>query len=134
MPLPPIRRPRDENSYRLDGDLPGVDKNDVQVEFTDDNTLTVKGHSKREPTSENPEQLWWYSERSVGDFRRSFRFPGPVDREHIDATLKDGVLSISVPKTGDSTVNRRSHCDFLTSHSCNHSLSNIFIEQNVRNG
>ncbi|GFG18020.1 hypothetical protein IFM61392_10341 [Aspergillus lentulus] len=96
-----------KDSYRLDGDLPGVGKKDVQVEFTDDNTLTVKGHSERESTSENPEQSWWFSERSVGDFRRSFRFPGPVDRDHIDATLKDGVLSINVPKTGDSTVSKR---------------------------
>ncbi|KAK9646501.1 hypothetical protein HCH54_005241 [Aspergillus fumigatus] len=96
-----------KDSYRLDGDLPGVDKKNVEVEFSDDNTLTIKGHSERESTSENPEQSWWYSERSVGDFRRSFTFPHPVDREHIDATLKDGVLSINVPKAGDATINKR---------------------------
>ncbi|KAL4863274.1 hypothetical protein BDV12DRAFT_177697 [Aspergillus spectabilis] len=39
------------------------------------NTLTTKGHSELESKSENPEQSWWYSERSVGDFRRSFAFP-----------------------------------------------------------
>ncbi|KAL3469512.1 HSP20-like chaperone [Aspergillus californicus] len=96
-----------KDSYCLDGDLPGVDKNDVQLELSDDNVLTVKGHSERESVSEDPEQSWWCSERAMGDFRRSFSLPTPVDREHITATMKDGVISITVPKTGESSTSKR---------------------------
>lgn len=96
-----------KDSYRLDGELPGVDKKDIDIELSDDNVLTIKGHSERESTSEDPDQSWWCSERSVGEFRRSFRFPDSVDREGIDASLKDGVLSITVPKTAESSVSKR---------------------------
>ncbi|KAH3009396.1 hypothetical protein KXW60_001373 [Aspergillus fumigatus] len=96
-----------KDSYRLDGELPGVDKKDIDIELSDDNVLTIKGRSERESTSEDPDQSWWCSERSVGEFRRSFRFPDSVDREGIDASLKDGVLSITVPKTAESSVSKR---------------------------
>ncbi|RHZ66345.1 Hsp20/alpha crystallin family protein [Aspergillus thermomutatus] len=93
--------------YHLDGELPGVDKKDIDIELGNDNTLTIKGHSERESTSKDPNQSWWYSERSVGEFRRSFSLPGSVDRDRIDATLKDGVLSITVPKTGGPSGSKR---------------------------
>ncbi|KAF4213531.1 hypothetical protein CNMCM8980_007803 [Aspergillus fumigatiaffinis] len=96
-----------KDSYRLDGELPGVDKKDIDIELSDDNILTIKGRSERESTSEDPEQSWWCSERSVGEFRRSFRFPDTVDRDGIDASLKDGVLSITIPKTAESSVSKR---------------------------
>ncbi|KAF7125604.1 hypothetical protein CNMCM5793_001843 [Aspergillus hiratsukae] len=96
-----------KDSYRLDGDLPGVDKKDIDIELSDDNILTIKGRSERESTSEDPDQSWWCSERSVGEFRRSFRFPNDVDRDGIDASLKDGVLSITIPKTAESSVSKR---------------------------
>ncbi|GFG22418.1 30 kDa heat shock protein [Aspergillus udagawae] len=96
-----------KDNYRLDGELPGVDKKDIEIELSDDNILTIKGRSERESTSEDPEQSWWCSERSVGEFRRSFRFPNDVDRDGIDASLKDGVLSITIPKTAESTVSKR---------------------------
>jgi HSP20 family protein len=41
---------------------------------------------------------YWVSERSIGQFSRSFAFPGRVDHEGVKASLKDGVLSITVPK------------------------------------
>lgn len=41
---------------------------------------------------------YWVSERSVGKFSRSFTFPNKVDQEHIKASLKHGILSITVPK------------------------------------
>ncbi|RLL96227.1 hypothetical protein CFD26_106378 [Aspergillus turcosus] len=96
-----------KDSYRLDGDLPGVDKKDIDIDLSDDNILTIKGRSERESTSEDPDQSWWASERSVGEFRRSFRFPNDVDRNGIDASLKDGVLSITIPKKAESSVSKR---------------------------
>ena len=62
--------------------------------------------SNQEPTqaatSSQPknsdESYYWVSERSVGEFKRSFRFPGHVDQEGVKASLKDGLLQVVIPK------------------------------------
>ncbi|KAL8843553.1 MAG: hypothetical protein Q9170_000057 [Blastenia crenularia] len=51
------------------------------------------------PTKEQqPGHKYWVSERSVGEFQRTFSFPGKVDQEAVKASLKNGILSIIVPK------------------------------------
>ena len=102
----PVHLPRfdvheSEDSYHLDGELPGVEKKDIHVTCDDQGMLQVRGHSEHKTTEEDPQHTWWCSERSVGDFRRSFSFPGPIDHEHIDARFENGVLSITVKKAGD---------------------------------
>ncbi|KAI4098717.1 MAG: hypothetical protein LQ339_006322 [Xanthoria mediterranea] len=47
---------------------------------------------------EQPESKYWVSERSVGEFSRTFSFPGKVDQEAVKASLKNGILSVVVPK------------------------------------
>lgn len=47
---------------------------------------------------EEPGHRFWVSERSVGEFQRTFSFPGKVDQEAVKASLKNGILSIVVPK------------------------------------
>ncbi|KAL3484630.1 Hsp20/alpha crystallin family protein [Aspergillus germanicus] len=89
-----------QDSYHLDGELPGVEKKDIDVTCDDQGTLQIRGHSEQRTTEEDPQHTWWCSERSVGDFRRSFSFPSPVDHENIDATFENGVLSITVKKAG----------------------------------
>lgn len=90
-----------EDAYHLSGDLPGVKAKDLDIEFQDSHSLNIKGHTERDSTS--GEGSWWVSERSVGDFRRTFNFPSAVNQEKVRASLKDGVLSMTVPKT-DSTA------------------------------
>lgn len=85
-----------EKAYLLDGELPGVQPKDLEVEFENEHCMNVKAHSERDSTSEDGS--WWVSERSVGDFRRTFNFPSPVDQEHTRAHLKHGVLSLEIPK------------------------------------
>jgi HSP20 family molecular chaperone IbpA len=48
------------------------------------------------PTSDGPK--YWVSERSVGEFARTISFPKQVDQENVKAGLKNGILSIIVPK------------------------------------
>ncbi|KAA8642545.1 hypothetical protein EYZ11_004510 [Aspergillus tanneri] len=98
-PLFDVRETKDK--YYLDVDVPGVEKKDINIQFSDPNTLQIKGHSEHDKSEEDPEHSWLYSERSVGDFRRSFCFPSPVDDDRVQATLKNGVLSITVPKAGE---------------------------------
>lgn len=47
---------------------------------------------------EQPQSKYWVSERSVGEFQRTFSFPGKVDQEAVKASLRNGILSIIVPK------------------------------------
>jgi HSP20 family protein len=171
----PTFRPRfdvkeTKDSYELHGELPGIAQKDINIEFTDATTISIRGRTERvreegrrptaavEPqpeqqkladntetestsssnnyhkasvedeefttitsegttedtpaSSEAPSQPqevaksqeqadasnYWFSERSVGSFARSFSFGQRVDQENVKATLRDGVLSIVVPK------------------------------------
>ena len=78
-------------------ELPGVKQKDIEIEYPDPHTMQIKGHT--EHSSEEKDGSWWVSERSMGDFRRSFSFPSPVDRDATHAHLRDGILTVTVPKT-----------------------------------
>ena len=138
-----------ENAYELHGEFPGVDQKNINIEWTDQNTLTVSGRHEtvreegerpdaagaieggngaktiegaqkkdKQPRveeegetqvattqqgqevqkGEEPKSRYWVSERSVGEFHRSFSFPQRVDQDAVKASLKNGILSIVVPK------------------------------------
>jgi len=141
------------DAYELHGELPGMNKQDVHIEFTDPQTMLVRGKVERtyttgtppagqiedagtqaitageedEPknahratveddnenvSSDNAGQVvkkaeekkpadgakFWLSERSIGEFSRSFNFPSRVDQDAVSASFKDGILSVIVPK------------------------------------
>jgi HSP20 family molecular chaperone IbpA len=147
-------------TYELHGELPGVEQKDIEIEFSDDHTISIKGRTERSyqsgtppagfvegPTSggaiteagenghsskdhhatvedeaanktntdvakksntdvtkkepehaKKPQDKFWVSERSVGEFSRSFSFPVRVDQDAVRASMKNGILSIVVPK------------------------------------
>ncbi|PYI10960.1 30 kDa heat shock protein [Aspergillus sclerotiicarbonarius CBS 121057] len=121
------------DGYHLDGELPGIAQKDIDIEFSDPQTLVIKGRIEREyhtdndeakspdTTAENPNQgessavtqpsdkqvsqnksknkhHYWHSERSIGEFHRTFSFPTRVSQDDVKASLKNGVLSIFLPK------------------------------------
>lgn len=132
-----------KDRYELHGELPGLEQKNVNIEWSDSNTLTISGKTEtyREEGTK-PKQLkasveeapdnegdkgsggdkgkhstevattgkagdvvkaddgpkYWLSERSVGEFRRNFSFPARVDQDAVKASLKNGILSIVVPK------------------------------------
>lgn len=88
-----VKETRD--AYVFTADLPGVTEDDLDVSLTG-NRLTVSG--KRESERTNEGERYYAYERSYGSFTRSFTLPEGVDAEHVDATLKNGVLTLSVPK------------------------------------
>jgi len=61
------------------------------------------------PEEQQPEEesKYWVSERSVGEFHRSFSFPTRVDQDAVKASLKNGILSITVPKAKKQASSRR---------------------------
>ncbi|KAF7116413.1 hypothetical protein CNMCM5793_004657 [Aspergillus hiratsukae] len=132
------------DGYRLDGELPGANQGDIEIEFSDPQTLVVKGRVERnysntateaddssstkprQPTVEDDTEesdasssttspakpseqavtnsqnqtkyKFWVSERSIGEFQRTFAFPTRVDQDAVKASLRNGILSIVVPK------------------------------------
>lgn len=143
-----------QDTYELQGELPGIEQKDIHIAFADPHTLVVKGRIEREYSSEGshdprgrvtgevtdsssnshkatveddpsesangtskdrevaeaPKQSaqkekhhkkapkYWVSERSVGEFHRAFTFPSLVDQNAVKANLKNGILSVVVPK------------------------------------
>jgi HSP20 family protein len=141
-----------KDGYQLHGELPGVDQKDIEIEFTDSQTVVIRGRTERtftsgtppagfvegtktagaisdkaqsdhhatvedeqdaantttpagntqvaktEAKSAEPQEKYWVSERSVGEFSRSFTFPVRVDSDNVQASMKNGILSILVPK------------------------------------
>ena len=84
-----------ESNYCISVELPGVAEEDVTLDVHD-GVVTLKGE-KREHTEKKGEN-WFFSERSYGAFSRSFRLPADADGDKAEATLKDGVLTIDVPR------------------------------------
>jgi HSP20 family protein len=145
-----------ENAYELYGELPGLERKNINIEWSDSNTLTISGRTEsryessnveateveefekleaphnekseyHKPTveeegdgssdatkdqtvaktsqntevakpQETPKHKFWVSERSVGEFHRAFSFPGRINQDGVTANLKNGILSIVVPK------------------------------------
>ena len=84
-----------KDSFTIDFDVPGVEKNDVAISVNE-GVLSVKGEWKR-PVVEN-DSLFTYLERTTGTFSRSFRLPTFVDADNIKASYKNGILTVEIPK------------------------------------
>lgn len=89
-----------DDAFRLRLDVPGMTKEDIDINLQN-GTLTISGERTSEQTDEGEEYV--RVERAFGTFHRTFRLPDAVDQENIEATYEDGVLSINVPKTEEST-------------------------------
>lgn len=85
-----------QNSYLLGFDLPGIKKENIQIEVKE-NVLTVSGERRWETKTEEPNMRRF--ERRYGNFARSFTLPSTVDASRVEANYEDGVLEISLPKT-----------------------------------
>lgn len=82
-------------AYHVEVDLPGVKKEDIDVNV-EDNVLTISGERKLK--SETKEEDYYKIESSYGKFSRSFTLPEKVDFENIHANCEDGVLEVVIPK------------------------------------
>jgi HSP20 family protein len=85
-----------EEDIVIDAELPGMDKDDVDIQVRD-NTLILKGERKVEKTVKD--EGYHRMERMYGSFARTFTLPSTVDQERITATYDKGVLHIRMPKT-----------------------------------
>lgn len=86
----------DGDHFTMEADLPGVKKEDISIDLTD-NVLTIKAERHSEYETEDKKHNYVRCERSYGSFQRSFDTSG-IDTEGIDAEFKDGVLILTLPK------------------------------------
>lgn len=93
-----------DKAYEITAELPGIDEKNVEVSLVDD-VLTIRGEKSEE--KEQKEKDYHLSERRYGSFQRSFRLPDGIDAGKIDASFKNGVLSITVPKSEESQRRQR---------------------------
>jgi HSP20 family protein len=89
-------------AYLIDAELPGVKLEDVKIEI-DNNVLTLSAQKHAE---DRPEHEYHRVERSYGTFRRSFVLPRGVQTDAVQATMKNGVLSIHLPKMEQARARR----------------------------
>ena len=88
-----------EKTYEITAELPGMDESNIDVKFSD-GTLTIKGEKREE--KEEKKKDYYLSERRYGSFQRSFRVPDGVDADKIEASFKNGVLTVILPKTPEA--------------------------------
>lgn len=93
-----------EEQYVVKADLPGYDKGEVEVHL-ENGVLTLSAQHTEETKEEKDGYL--RQERSCHSFSRSFQFDKAVDADRVKADLKNGVLTIELPKSGDKPNGRR---------------------------
>ena len=97
--VPAVDLEETEDAFKITADLPGMTKKDIKITL-ENNVLSISGEKKAE--REEKDKNYHRVERSYGKFHRAFELPGAVNRDKIEAEYKDGILSISVPKTEEA--------------------------------
>ena len=98
---PAVEIEEKDGTYIAKADLPGLEKDKIQVQVTG-NVLTLSGERSTEVSKEDEQKGYYASERSYGSFSRSIALPGPVDEGAVTADYKNGVLTITLPKSKGS--------------------------------
>jgi len=95
----PIDVSEDKDSFTLLAELPGMKKEQIDLSLQE-GTLTLSGERRRE--GETKEGETFRSERAFGKFQRSITLPASVDPNRVQATYKDGILRVHLPKSDEA--------------------------------
>jgi HSP20 family protein len=97
--VPALDLYEDKDNLVLRLEVPGMRREEIDISFQD-GLLTISGERKAE---ERPEVLETYrSERFTGRFHRSLELPKPVQSDKAFAVYRDGVLTVTLPKTDEA--------------------------------
>ena len=94
-----------DKGYLLEAELPGFDRNDINVQV-DGDMLTISATHNEESGEKDPEGNYIRRERRYGSFSRSFSAEG-IDVENISAKYENGVLSLELPKVHEEAPQSR---------------------------
>jgi len=87
----------EEARYVVEAELPGISEKDIKLELKD-GTLSLSTAADEAKDGKSPNGRWLQKERRVIRFSRSFSLPEDVDIEKIEASFRDGLLTIALPK------------------------------------
>lgn len=85
-----------KDAFMVKAEIPGVEQKDLSVSLQDQ-MLTIRGEKHKE--KEEKDEKYHRLERSWGGFTRTIALPASVDTEKLNATFKDGVLTVKLPKS-----------------------------------
>jgi len=97
---PSVDIEEEEDKYVIKADLPGVDKKDIDVKL-ENGVLSIRGEKQTE-TETGKGTKRHRTERFHGTFARSFTLPDAVKADNVNASYKDGVLELSIPKAEEA--------------------------------
>ncbi|ORX79795.1 HSP20-like chaperone, partial [Anaeromyces robustus] len=87
----------DENNFYIQIDLPGMTKEQINMELSEDRTLTISGERRNNYKTENGMKISKL-DCQYGKFSRSFNIPETVNLDGIQAKMENGVLEVTIPK------------------------------------
>jgi HSP20 family protein len=97
--FPPVNVWEDANAFYVEAELPGMTREQLNIAVTQKNQLTIQG----ERLAEEPDKGRWHRrERGFGRFQRVLKLPLPVDADHVEAKLEDGLLQLTLPKAEEA--------------------------------
>ena len=93
-----------DKAYEIAAELPGMSDKNVEVKLAD-GVLTIKGEKQEE--KEEKKKDYYLHERNFGSFQRAFQVPDGVDADKIEASFKNGVLTVTLPKSAQAQKTAR---------------------------
>lgn len=97
--MPPVDVLEDKDNIIVKAEVPGMKREDIDISLHD-GVLTLSGERKGDEQHADAET--YRSERFLGRFQRTVTLPNPVDVDKVKATYKDGILTVTLPKTEDA--------------------------------
>lgn len=95
--VPPVDLAETTEAYVVTAELPGLQRDDLEIRFHEDH-LTISGIRRERGACEQYHRV----ERGHGAFSRTFHLPLPVDVDRVTADLRDGVLTVTCPKSQEA--------------------------------
>ncbi len=97
--IPAVDVVETDKAYEITAELPGMSDKNVEVKLAD-GVLTIKGEKQEE--KEEKKKDYYLHERNFGAFQRAFQVPDGVDADKIEASFKNGVLTVTLPKSAEA--------------------------------
>ena len=96
---PAVNVKEDENAYTMEVAAPGLKKEFCRVSINDEGNLTIAIENKQEHKHEDKHHHYLRREFSYANYEQNYELPDDVARDQISATVEDGILTITMPKT-----------------------------------
>jgi len=102
---PPVDLYETAGDFVLTAELPGLRREQIEI-HAEDNRIVIRGARGADAGRDIPCEQYHRVERGHGRFSRAFSLPEPIDVDAVSADLKDGILTVTIPKLRDHSARR----------------------------